>query len=64
LHVVELGRQLEILVVGGPLNFGFLQVDVAGVFSRNLDLLDYCGPKLERRIGREQLGVGILAGVE
>ena len=41
LHVVQVGRQLQVLVVRRPLHLVLLAVDVAGVLGGDLDLLDH-----------------------
>ncbi|MCY1550282.1 hypothetical protein D9M68_865250 [compost metagenome] len=40
LAVVEFGGQLQVLEMGGALHFVVLALDVAGIFGRDLDLLD------------------------
>ncbi|MNS89262.1 hypothetical protein D3C72_1232690 [compost metagenome] len=49
LAVVEVGRQLQVLEVGGALHFVVLALDVAGVLGRDLDLLDLGSAQRRRR---------------
>jgi hypothetical protein len=41
LQVVQLGRQPQVLVVGGALHLVLLALDVAGVLGADLHLLDH-----------------------